>query len=463
MPFFQKPETQRVRDECFMSVRTTLKERVISGALTASMVLSMFTGLGTPAEAAEVGAAALPVSKTASSARGQSVAAGKRSSSEGIAMPLVLDRTQIGFAEGVDGVEVTAYMTDIQYLGVLDLEEYAAFIPVSISLDKALWLDRELRSYVAEFTEEQRQAARGRALAKLQLEEQFIWDFVYGEEDYSDSLTITPVAFTVYDATRDTAPMIAARVKLEWTGERPVNKIYAPDNDLSSLMGGESAGGNKDLSAESPEVQEFLRQLYESGLTQDRSDYDLSQFANESANNNFNLLGVPEDDESESETATNTAAPDSSDSSEGAGAVVPSEENEPQQSGDEGQMNVYDLAYEEDYDQGEPAPVAEDTAPVVDTKGLAQAAAAAAAARKAQTQQVTIEEDEVPQAAAPEGEDGEEETGEVEDFYAEYPNAYFHVKMKANESINTYGRALYFPSTQTVPSSNSTEQNEQEN
>lgn len=115
----------------------TLKERVISGALTASMVLGMFTGLGTPAEAAEVGAAALPASKTTTSARGQSTTAGKRSSSEGIDMPLVLDRNQIGFAEGVDGVEITAYMTDIQYLGVLDLEEYAAFIPVSISLDKA--------------------------------------------------------------------------------------------------------------------------------------------------------------------------------------------------------------------------------------------------------------------------------------------------------------------------------------
>jgi len=68
-------------------------------------------------------------------------------------MPLTLDKDYIGFGQGIEENEVTAYMTDIQYLG-LDLNEYAAFFPISLDLSKAEYLTEEQREYIDSLSEE---------------------------------------------------------------------------------------------------------------------------------------------------------------------------------------------------------------------------------------------------------------------------------------------------------------------
>ena len=53
-------------------------------------------------------------------------------------MPLQLDKSSIGFsAQSAEGVEVTAYMTGLQYLGLLSLDEYASFFPIGLDLERA--------------------------------------------------------------------------------------------------------------------------------------------------------------------------------------------------------------------------------------------------------------------------------------------------------------------------------------
>lgn len=83
----------------------------------------------------------------------------------------------------------------------------------------------------------------------------------------------------------DRAPKIACTVKVSWTGQTVIEGVAdGPDGqeDLSALLdqqGQESeSAGSKNIYDEAPEVQDFLRELYNSGLTQSNSDYDLSYF-----------------------------------------------------------------------------------------------------------------------------------------------------------------------------------------
>ena len=178
-------------------------------------------------------------------------------------MPMALDQSFLVFAEGSDTAEVTAYMTDLQYLGLLTWEEYAAFIPASVSLDRVEYLTHDQRQYIAGLTESQRLSLRAQAEAKLQLEDQFIWDAVLGDIDDSEKLAFAPKSWTIYDATETSAPMMACTVEVSWTGERPVNRVEAPtaglsDSDLAALLSqtGETAeSGSKSIYDESPEKQ----------------------------------------------------------------------------------------------------------------------------------------------------------------------------------------------------------------
>ena len=122
-----------------MSQQIPCGKRIISGILTASMSLSLFTGFSSArAVSAE------HVGKDGGQKGIEQAASKWNSEGAGIAMPLMLDKDYIGFGQGIEENEVTAYMTDIQYLG-LDLDEYAAFFPASLDLNKAEYLTWQQR------------------------------------------------------------------------------------------------------------------------------------------------------------------------------------------------------------------------------------------------------------------------------------------------------------------------------
>ena len=138
-----------------MQRNQTHTRRLVSGLLTASMALSLVSSTGISASAAET------ETKTASQATHRAAVAARtfaaRASKYGggeVSMPLVLDKSSIGFTADSDHVEVTAYMTDIQYLALLNLDEYASFIPATVDLDKVTYLDHESREYIAGLSEE---------------------------------------------------------------------------------------------------------------------------------------------------------------------------------------------------------------------------------------------------------------------------------------------------------------------
>ena len=139
-------------------LKQNLVRRLVSGVLTASMAASLVTTTGISASASENEArVALPLSRSALSNRTESrPILSKEGGNASIPMPMALDQSFLMFAEDNDTAEVTAYMTDIQYLGVLTLEEYAAFIPASVNLDRVEYLTRDQRQYIAGLTETER-------------------------------------------------------------------------------------------------------------------------------------------------------------------------------------------------------------------------------------------------------------------------------------------------------------------
>lgn len=128
-----------------------------------------------------------------------------------IPMPLTLDKNYIGFTAGSDEVEVVAMMDDIQYLGVLDADEYASFFPVWLDLSKAEYLTGDQRDYIGQMDEATRSSYRASAMSKLQLKEQFVWSAEYEDTDYSDSLSFEPLKWSVYEATETEPPRSPAR------------------------------------------------------------------------------------------------------------------------------------------------------------------------------------------------------------------------------------------------------------
>lgn len=259
--------------------------RLVTGFLAASMALSLLpfggaTATTTSSKTAESGSR--PVQELGSDA----ILASKDMGSGEIAMPLVLDKSQLGFYDGQLEQEVTAYMTDLQYLGGgdgLTFEEYASFFPAWVDLDKVDYLTYQQKQALKNIPEEKRLAHRAAAEAKLDLQEQFVWEAAMDGEDYSDQITFEPKSWIIYEATQDSAPMLACTAVIRWSGKVPTVSVAADSNEINQLLdqANQSSGentGTKSIADESPEVQEFLWELYKSGLVQSNSPYDLSVF-----------------------------------------------------------------------------------------------------------------------------------------------------------------------------------------
>lgn len=187
------------------------------------MVLSMFTGFsGAGATEVEARTAVNQVKRVRDeqSLDAARIAPSKLDGTAGISMPLSLSTTAMGFYEGLEEQEVTAYMTDLWYLGLLTADEYAAFFPVSLDLDRVDYISHQFKNYIGQIKEADRLALRAQAEAKLDLKEQFIWSAAVGEEDHSDDLSFEPVSWTIYEATQNSAPMIVCTAKVKWTGEK---------------------------------------------------------------------------------------------------------------------------------------------------------------------------------------------------------------------------------------------------
>ena len=260
------------------------------------MVLSLLSSTGISAAAENNPTAVQTSHGDALSSRSMSTR-GQKFGEEAVSMPLVLDKSSIGFMADSEPVEVTAYMTDIKYLG-MTLEEYASFIPVTVDMDYVDYLDREQREYVASMTEERRISYRAQAEAKLQLKKQFIWEAAINDQDFSNKLEITPITWTIYEATQDQAPMLACTALVEWIGPAPApvattntqDPTQQIDSDLlnrplnqggttTDIAGNSVTGELKDITKESKEVQDFLWEMYlTGGLTQADFPYDWSYF-----------------------------------------------------------------------------------------------------------------------------------------------------------------------------------------
>ena len=373
-------------------------------------------------------------------------------------MPLVFDRPSIGFNEDLGEVELTAYMTDIQYLGVLSsVDEYASFFPASLNMDNVSYLSYQVRQYIAGLTEEKRMQYRTAAEAKLNLKEQFIWEAALNGNDYSDKIEIIPQGWTIYEATETTAPMIACRVKVKWVGEKPV-KYEDASNDFSSLIGdGSTSGaGTKSVLDEPPEVQAFLKELYlEGGLTQENSPYyDLHLLGedqsgatgNGTSGGSFNLMGSGSAEPTASPEPEASPAPEVSSEPEASPApeVSPEPETSPAPE-----------ASPEPEASSEP-----ETSPAPETSPEPEASPAPTG-----EDGESIEDNETPKAQAPAGDDAEPEaspapeSGEGDGADEEphtieedlkslgIPYALFSVRMKSMESITTGGYSVYVPST----------------
>ena len=154
-----------------MQVKEPMR-RLVTGFLAASMALSLFpfgsvTATTTSLKTAESG------SRPAQELGSDAVLASKDMVNGEIAMPLVLSNNQLGFSEGMLEHEVTAYMTDLQYLGGenrLTFEEYASFFPASVDLDRVEYLSYQQKQGLKEMSEEERLSYRAAAEAKLNMQ-----------------------------------------------------------------------------------------------------------------------------------------------------------------------------------------------------------------------------------------------------------------------------------------------------
>ena len=457
--------------------------RAVSGLLTASMVMSLLTSAGITASAESETMTAIHALRQDAVALRETFRLETKDGNSEIPMPLVLDKSTIGFTAEADCVEVTAYMTDIQYLGLLTIQEYAAFIPASVDMDKVTYLDRDGKDFVAAMTEEERLQLRAEAEAKLQLEEQFIWEAFWNEVDYSDKLEITPTSWHIREADEENAPMIACTVEIRWIGEKKVNYVYdtsGSSNDLSSLLGdGNSTveAGSKSIYDESPEVQAFLREMYLSGgLTQENSPYDLSVFDNEktteeSTGGGFNLMGgSSEGDSSEPTTEPNNEESDLEDADES--DEQPEDEIDVKK--DEAQTEDGEEGDSDDVNEKENESKIKDENDLTDEENENDETTPAEEETNVDDgsdDAVDVEDNEVPLAPNPDDGEGAAEEGEIDetedvempddgddenhdhdaDDDIDLDSAIFSVRMKANETIVAVGAAYYIPSTQTIP------------
>ena len=207
-----------------MSVQSwkRLGTRIVSGLLTASMILSMLvtpvaaaTGSDAPAQNPD---GVYDLTPDTDLTTPDTDSAGEEERPE-YSTPLVLDKNSIGFTEDMLELRVTATSTDVRYLSALDsLEEFASFFPSTLDLDNCAYLTSDLRQAINSMSETERRSHRGQALAKLKVQEQFIWNTVYNGFDYKDYLNIEPLSWGVRDATEDSAPSILCTVLISWVG-----------------------------------------------------------------------------------------------------------------------------------------------------------------------------------------------------------------------------------------------------
>ena len=454
-----------------MSLRKVIGTKIIAGTLAASMMLSTLTASAVALPTTEGGGKTLW--KTVSDARAQELTPKATPDPENpggeIPMPLSLDKDFIGFTEDSGVVEVTATMTDLQYLGVLTLEEYASFFPIGLDLDRVEYLTRSQRQYIASMGEEMRIAYRAQAEAKLKVKEQFHWIAVYNGVDYSDKVSFEPVKWVIHEATQDMAPSMECTVEISWIGEKPVS--YGSDSSLDNLTGSESTG-TRDISEESAEVQAFLYEMWRSGgLTQENSDYDLSYFedglyqptGSTATDSGFNLMGggsstegsgdqttaeeTDEENTGDAQTTLGTETDETSDDTGTAGTeeAPEEEENETQSEAEalleEPALNTSILALAA---QSLAAAAAEN---LLDGKeeNAAESEDAGAAENEAEDEETAAQDSEEEGA---DGEDNEEEQDENLDANGlDETNAIFGVQLTSNEAIATYGYAIYLPTT----------------
>lgn len=94
--------------------------RAVSGLLTASMVMSLLTSAGITASAESETMTAIHALRQDAVALRETFRLETKDGNSEIPMPLVLDKSTIGFTAEADCVEVTAYMTDIQVSGAVN-------------------------------------------------------------------------------------------------------------------------------------------------------------------------------------------------------------------------------------------------------------------------------------------------------------------------------------------------------
>ena len=269
----------------------TLKDKLIrgiSGFLAVITVLSMVsTAVPSASASDEVEQPTVSASPSPSVEPSATPSDEHEHEPEDIAMPLELEKTSIGF--GADSLKVsnTATMTDVQYLGVLSLEEYMSLVPTWVNVFSAPYLsqlDERTLIYVDGMGAEERASYRESAIEKLSPANQMIIDAAYDGDDYSDDFDFEIISSTVVDATQDTPPQIVCKFNVIWTGARPTVAAQGQSNGLlsnSGMTNGEQTtqAGSMSIADESPEVQQFLYEMWQEGtLTQENSVYDLSYF-----------------------------------------------------------------------------------------------------------------------------------------------------------------------------------------
>ena len=169
------------------------------------MILSLFTGFGGAANAIQ-NAPAQNLMRDVNQRDAEIAASKENWEGAEVAMPLVLNQSMIGFSGENTEVEVQAVMTDVWYLGVLTIEEYASLFPAGVDLSRAEYLSRDVREYIAGISEEERLTYRSQAEAKLNMEQQFVWEAAMDDQDYSDKLAIEGKRRALYEATETMAP-----------------------------------------------------------------------------------------------------------------------------------------------------------------------------------------------------------------------------------------------------------------
>ncbi|MDE6107544.1 MAG: hypothetical protein K2F83_02575, partial [Oscillospiraceae bacterium] len=396
-------------------------------------------------------------------------------SQEAVPMPLQLSVSQIGFSESLLENEVTAYMTDLQYLN-LTLEEYASFFPAWVDLDRVDYLTYQLRQAIKEMKETQRMSYRAAAEAKLDLQSQFIWEATYDGQDYSDKLAFEPQSWTIYEATESRAPMLVCTATVRWIGKIPtVTSTSGANGEMNQLLNqinnsGSNAEATKDISQESPEIQEFLWELYKTGLVQSNAGgYDLSVFEERAKAEGLTITptetgvdldkllddlhnpGTEEDETSEGEGTTPVDTGFNMLTGNGSGSAQsqePAEQTTGTQAGTDGtvESDSGDSADDANKESAEEAESAGQDAENEELNG-----------EDADNEnEVVVPESDVPQAPAPENEEGEGKSAEPEasdehnhdDDEFTIPEgtdiAYYKVSMKNNENIFTYGTAVCF-------------------